>query len=72
MLQALALGPVLCHTIRVKERDHPMNDYKVELYQNGAKIETIVPARNQREALMFAEARFPGYRGCSAQSISGR
>lgn len=49
-----------------------MNDYKVELYQNGAKIETIVPARNQREALMFAEARFPGYRGCSAQSISGR
>ena len=44
-----------------------MSTWKVELYHNGRRMELIVEAANQREALRFAEHRAPGYHACSAQ-----
>ena len=44
-----------------------MQTWKVELYQNGRKMEIVLEANCQREALKFAELRAPGYRACSAQ-----
>ena len=44
-----------------------MTTWKVELYQNGRKMEIILEANSQREACQFAELRAPGYRAGSAQ-----
>ena len=44
-----------------------MLTWKVELYQNGRKMEIILEANSQREACQFAELRAPGYRAGSAQ-----
>jgi hypothetical protein len=44
-----------------------MFTWKVVLYNSGRKLELILDAANQREALKFAEVRAPGYRASSAQ-----
>jgi len=44
-----------------------MFTWKVVLYNCGRKLELMVEAANQREALKFAEIRAPGYRASSAQ-----
>lgn len=44
-----------------------MKTWKVELYDNGRKMELFVEAMSQREACKFAEHRAPGYRAGSAQ-----
>ena len=44
-----------------------MTTWKVELYQNGRKMEMLVEAVSQREACAMAEHRAPGYRAGSAQ-----
>lgn len=41
--------------------------WNVTLYQNGRKLEMLLEASTQREALKFAECRAPGYRASSAQ-----
>ena len=44
-----------------------MFTWKVVLYNSGRKLELMVEAANQREALKFAVVRAPGYRASSAQ-----
>jgi len=44
-----------------------MTKWKVVLYNSGRKLEMMLEAANQREALKFAEVRAPGYRASSAQ-----
>ena len=48
-----------------------MTNWNVTLYQNGRKLEMLLEASTQREALKFAEFRAPGYRASSAQRARG-
>ena len=53
---------------RYQTKEPPtMTTWKVELYDNGRKMEIILEANSQREACKFAELRAPGYRAGSAQ-----
>jgi hypothetical protein len=47
-----------------------MFSWKVELYKDGAKMNMLIEARSQREALELATLRVgreSGYRACNAQ-----
>ncbi|WNL51012.1 hypothetical protein SCREM2_gp93 [Synechococcus phage S-CREM2] len=44
-----------------------MFTWNVTLHQNGRRLDEKLQASTQREALLFAEARFPGYRATNAQ-----